>query len=101
MFDPEQVTPLTEFQRNAKEFVKRLHKSGRPELLTINGRAAVVVQDAAAFKSMIDRLEGDYLHEAVQVGIEQMEAGKGRPLSEVVRDLKSRRAGAQSRRKSA
>lgn len=101
MFNENEVSPLTDFQRNAKAFVKRLNKSGRPELLTINGRGAVVVQDAAAFRSMIDGLEQAYLKEAVQVGIEQMEAGKGIPLEQVVKDVRARRERAKSRRKSA
>jgi len=39
------IYSLTEFQRDAKTHIKHLKKSGRPAVLTINGKAALVVQD--------------------------------------------------------
>lgn len=103
VIDPKSVNPLTDFNRNTKAFLTRLRKSGQPEMLTINGKAAVVIQDAAAYSEMLHRLEQAYFNEAVQVGIEQMEAGKVTPIEEVVRKLRARRQARVSRprRKSA
>ena len=101
MFNPDDIHSLTDFQRNAKSFLRRLRKSRRPELLTINGKAAVVVQDADAFAAMIARLEQAYVNEAVRVGMEQMDAGKVIPLERVARDLRSKYGLARSKRRSA
>lgn len=35
----------------------RLRRSGRPEVLTINGKAELVVQDAAAYQRLLEALE--------------------------------------------
>jgi prevent-host-death family protein len=57
MVRPEDIISLTEFSRNAKAHLKRLRQTGRPELLTVNGRAEVVVQNASAYQRLIEALE--------------------------------------------
>ena len=57
MIRPEDIGSLTDFHRNAKAHLKKLRQTGRPELLTVNGRAVVVVQDASAYQRLIETLE--------------------------------------------
>jgi prevent-host-death family protein len=57
MIRPEDIGSLTDFQRNAQAHLKRLKRTGRPELLTVNGRAEVVVQSASAYQKLIESLE--------------------------------------------
>ncbi len=101
MIDPKDVHSLSDFQRNAKDHLRRLKKSGRIELLTVNGKGAVIVQDAEAFSKMIARYEREHLVEAVRVGIEQMEAGKGIPLEEAERRLRTKHGLTRKGRRSA
>lgn len=51
------IGSLTDFQRNAREHVRRLKETGEPQVLTINGRAELVVQDAAAYQRLLDALD--------------------------------------------
>ena len=57
MIRPEDIGPLTDFNRNTKAHLKRLRRTGRPELLTVNGKAEVVVQSASAYQRLITSLE--------------------------------------------
>jgi len=57
MIRPEDIRSLTEFARNTKTHLKRLKQTGRAELLTVNGKAEVVVQSAAAYQRLIDAVE--------------------------------------------
>ena len=57
MIRPEDIGSLTDFARNTKAHVKRLRRTGRPELLTVNGKAEVVVQNAVAYQRLIESLE--------------------------------------------
>jgi PHD/YefM family antitoxin component YafN of YafNO toxin-antitoxin module len=57
MIRPEDIRSLTDFQRNTRTHLKRLKRTGRPELLTINGKAEVVVQNASAYQRLIESLE--------------------------------------------
>jgi len=40
------IRSLSDFKRNTTELLDRIRKTGHPLVLTINGRAEVVVQDA-------------------------------------------------------
>ncbi len=56
MIDLRQVRSLTEFLRNARDLVLELKETRTPLVLTVNGRAEVVVQDAASYQELLDRL---------------------------------------------
>ena len=57
MIRPEDIGSLTEFSRNTKAHLRKLKRTGRAELLTVNGKAEVVVQNASAYQQMIEELE--------------------------------------------
>ena len=42
------IDSLTNFKRQTADYLRQLHSSGEPLVLTVNGKAEVVVQDAAA-----------------------------------------------------
>lgn len=69
---------MAEFSRKPAAHIKRLAKSKRPELLTVNGKAALVVQDAAAYERLVDLAE---YAESLQ-NIRQALSERGRPLAE-------------------
>ena len=48
------IESLTAFKRDSASMLKRLHRSGEPVVLTVNGKAEVVVQDAAAYQRLAD-----------------------------------------------
>jgi hypothetical protein len=53
----EDIGSLTDFQRNTRAHLKRLKRTGRAELLTVNGKAELVVQNASAYLRLIESLE--------------------------------------------
>jgi prevent-host-death family protein len=57
MVRPEDIGSLTHFTRNTKAHLKRLRRTGRPELLTVNGKAEVVVQSASAYERLVKSVE--------------------------------------------
>jgi prevent-host-death family protein len=46
------IHSLTDFKRNTPEFLKRLRETGEAVVLTINGKAALVVQDARSYQKL-------------------------------------------------
>lgn len=67
MIDLKDIHSLTEFQRNVKDHVHYLKETGRPEVLTINGKAELVVQDAEAYQRLADLA----VHAQAIVGIQR------------------------------
>ncbi|HXR04148.1 MAG TPA: hypothetical protein VN836_05515 [Verrucomicrobiae bacterium] len=78
------IRSLTDFQRNTKAHLRRLKSSGRPAVLTVNGRAELIVQDAAAFEDMLDAIRG------IQRGLDEMKAGKGEPARKVLDRIRAK-----------
>jgi prevent-host-death family protein len=48
------IQSLTTFRRRSGDFMKQIKKSKRPVVLTVNGKAAAVVQDAGAYQRLLD-----------------------------------------------
>jgi PHD/YefM family antitoxin component YafN of YafNO toxin-antitoxin module len=44
------ICSLTEFRHNSKDFIQKMKQSGSPLVLTVNGRADIVVYEAEAFQ---------------------------------------------------
>ena len=57
MIDLREVRSVTEFQRNIKDYVGRIKKNKTPLVLTVNGRAELVVQDAESYQLILERLD--------------------------------------------
>jgi hypothetical protein len=51
------IHSLTDFHRHTKAHVRRLKRTGRPELLTVNGQAELVVQSACAYEKLMQQLQ--------------------------------------------
>jgi PHD/YefM family antitoxin component YafN of YafNO toxin-antitoxin module len=51
------ICSLTEFRQNTKGFVDQMKASGSPLVLTVNGRAEIVVYESTGFQTLLDRLE--------------------------------------------
>ena len=62
--------------------MKHLKKSKRPVVLTVKGKAAAVVQDAAAYQRLLDIAAHADAGEGIRQGLEDVRKGKIRPARE-------------------
>ena len=76
------IHSLTEFKQNTPEFVRQLKDTGEPIVLTVNGRAELVVQDAASYQKLLDLAEEARVLNAIRQGLEDMKAGRTASLEE-------------------
>lgn len=90
MIDLREVRSVTEFQRNIKEYVGRLKENKTPLVLTVNGRAELVVQDAESYQLILERLERAETIAAIRRGMEQGERDEGIPLAEAEMRLRKK-----------
>jgi PHD/YefM family antitoxin component YafN of YafNO toxin-antitoxin module len=85
------IHPLTGFLRDHKAHLARLAETGRPEVLTVNGKARVVVQDAAAYQKLLDALDGIEAEHAVRERLASLDRGEpGVTASQVLADVRRR-----------
>jgi prevent-host-death family protein len=72
----EDIHPLTDFKRNTANMVKRMKKTKRPLVLTVNGKAELVVQDAGSYQLLLERLDRLEAVQAIREGLKDMEEGR-------------------------
>ncbi len=77
------IHSLTDFKRNTTEFLAQLKETGQPLVLTINGKAELVVQDAQSYQKLIELAERLATIAAVKDGLASARRGEGRSLEEV------------------
>lgn len=83
------IQSLTTFRRRSGDFMKQLRRSKRPMVLTVNGKAAAVVQDAAAYQHLLDiAAHVDFL-EGIRQGLHDAKRGKTRPAKEFFEEFES------------
>ncbi len=83
----EEIDSLSNFKRNTSEFVEQLKSTGKPIVLTINGKAELVVQDAGSYQRLLEITEKLETIEALKPAIAEMKAGKGESVEKVFAEL--------------
>lgn len=84
------IQSLTSFKRNTNESVEQLRKTKNPLVLTINGKAELVVIEADEFDAMQERLEQVENSGAIMGGIDAFKRGESLPAREALEDLKQK-----------
>ena len=84
------IHPLSEFQRGAKAFLTTLKETGAPMVLTVNGKAAVVVQDAESYQNLLDRVALLESMAGIRKSVAEFEQGQGMPLDEAFTQLRGK-----------
>ena len=80
----EDIHSLTTFKRNSSGLMKQMKKTGRPLVLTIKGKAEVVLLDAGTYQQIADYLDAVA---GIREGLDQMRKGLGRRADDVFADL--------------
>jgi len=91
------INSLSNFKRNTPEFLRQLKETGHPVVLTINGKAELVVQDAASYQKLIEIAERAERMEALQASIADMRAGKVSPVEDLLAEMRKILAEKQGR----
>jgi prevent-host-death family protein len=91
------INSLSNFKRNTPEFIRQLKETGHPVVLTINGKAELVVQDAASYQKLIELAERAKRMDALKSSLEDMKAGKVVPATDVLAEMRQILAGKQGR----
>src|ERR1700746_807903 len=92
------IHSLTHFQRQTPEFLPQLKETGPPVVLTINGKAELVVQDAASYQRLFELAERLETIRAVKEGLASADRGEGAALDDVFDALEKDLRRAKARR---
>ena len=76
------IDSLSNFKRNTSKFVKQMRKSGTPIILTVNGKAKVVVQDAESYQRILELLDRAEAIEGIRQGLKDVKQNKTKSLED-------------------
>ena len=80
----EDICSLSDFKRDTTAALDHLRASHRPMVLTVNGRAEMVVQDAASYQATLDALDRAEANAGIRRGLQAMAEGRTRSAREVI-----------------
>lgn len=84
-----QVKPISYLKANAAEVLSQLAEERKPLVITQNGEAKAVIQDVASYEETQETL---VLLKILALGNAEIEAGKVKPVGDVVARLRAKQA---------
>ena len=68
------IRPMSEFRSGVASFIKQVHETKRPLVITQHGKGVGVLLDVAEYEAMREKIE---LLEDIQTSITQLNGGEG------------------------
>jgi prevent-host-death family protein len=84
------IQSLTAFRRKSGQFLKQIKKSKRPVVLTVNGKAEAIVQDAESYQRLLDTAARADVYEAIRQGVDDIVHQRTRPARSAFNQLRRR-----------
>jgi prevent-host-death family protein len=83
------IQPMTTFRNHSAEIMQHLKATKRPVVLTVNGKAAAVVQDAEAYQRLLDLAAEANAAEGIRQGLDDVSASRSQPARQVFDELRA------------
>jgi prevent-host-death family protein len=87
MIRPNDIHPVTDFTRKTKQYIRRLKETGKPEVLTVNGEAEIVVQSAEAYQELLDTAELAETLPSLRRSLAEAKRGQGRSARAILKEI--------------
>lgn len=84
------IQSLSQFKRNTPDFLQQLRETGRPVVLTVNGKAELVVQEARSYQKLLDLIDRLETIEGVKRGLQDVSEGKTKPLAQFDAEMREK-----------
>lgn len=81
------IQSLSTFKRDTAKIVRQLKKTGQPVVLTVNGKAELVVQDAESYQKLLEAQDRMEAIEGIRRGLDSMKRNAGKPAEKFFREF--------------
>ena len=84
------IQSLSTFKRKTNELIIQMKETGNPVVLTVNGKAELVVQDAESYQKLLNSIE--YLESiiGIQKGLEDIANGDTKTLEQFREEMQQK-----------
>ena len=83
----EDINSLSNFKRNSAKFLEQLKETGRPVVLTVNGKAEVVLQDAKSYQEILESMEYVQVVKSLRSSLKDVQEGLTQSIESVFEEL--------------
>jgi prevent-host-death family protein len=84
------IVTLSTYRKNMRELNDHVNKTGRPLVVTTNGKPDAVVITAAEYDRLIANSEDLHSARIIKESVTRFESGKGVPFDSAMNDLRKR-----------
>ena len=84
------IQSLSNFKRHTSGFIQQMKQTGQPVILTVNGKAEVVVQDAESYQKLLEKIEELEAIAGIRQGLADIESDKTRLLTEFEKEMQQK-----------
>jgi prevent-host-death family protein len=81
------IHSLSTFKRDTAKLMRQMKKTKEPVVLTVNGKAELVVQDAESYQKLLEAKDRIETIEGITRGLESMKRQRGKPATEFFREF--------------
>jgi len=81
------IQSLSTFKRDTAKVVRQLKKTGQPVILTVNGKAELIVQDAGSYQKLLEARDKMEAVEGIKRGLESMKRNAGKPAEKFFQEF--------------
>ena len=81
------IQSLSTFKRDTAKLVRQLKKTRQPIVLTVNGKAELVIQDAESYQKLLEAQDRIETIEGIRRGLESMKRNTGQPAEQFFREF--------------
>lgn len=82
------IDSLSSFKRDTSRFINQMKETGNPVVLTVNGKAELIVQDAESYQKLLDRLERLESIVGIRQGLEDVAAGRTQSVDAFAQEMR-------------
>jgi prevent-host-death family protein len=79
------IRSVTDLKRNTREILDQIHKTGRPVILTVNGKADAVLMDARSYE---EHLRAANMARLLHAAEDDVTARRVRPMRAFLKELR-------------
>ncbi|CAC5343344.1 MULTISPECIES: type II toxin-antitoxin system Phd/YefM family antitoxin [Planktothrix] len=84
------IQSLSTFKRNTNEMITQMKETGNPIVLTVNGKAELVVQDAVSYQKLLDFIEKLETIIGIKKGLEDIAIGDTQTLNQFIEEMQQK-----------
>jgi len=72
--------------------MERMEESGEPMVLTVNGKAKLVVQDAGSYQKLLESVDYSETVKGIRRGLEDVKHGRTKPAAQAFSEIRKKHA---------